>query len=178
MKRIAAESTTKTYYYRFLKWYYGIEGEFTEEHREAIGQFSSEVYPFMMIVLLGGFLLSLVFQSDVTDLAYLIAVGYPLAYQSSVVQKLGWDKLTVVPSQLKEARRKMFRKTLRMALFYVIVILLTTVWLWQSGIPQEAGTTFEVYWKIAAPGVMVLYTPIIFMITFFSNRRKIKVIKE
>ncbi|WP_161980693.1 DUF3278 domain-containing protein [Streptococcus sp. S784/96/1] len=166
------------FYYLFLKWFYGIEGDFTTDHELEIQKLSSEVYPFMITVLIGGFLLSMLFYTDLTSWAYLIAVVYPLAYQSSVVQKFGWDKLTVVPSQLKEARRKMFRKTLRMALFYVIVLLLTTVWLWQSGIPQEAGTTFEVYWKIAAPGVMVLYTPIIFMIAFFSNHRKIKVIKE
>lgn len=166
------------FYYRFLKWFYGIEGNFTTDHELEIQKLSSEVYPFMITVLLGGFLLSMLFYIDLTSWAYLIAIVYPLAYQASTAQKLGWNKLTVASSQLKEARRKMFRKTLRMTLFYVIVLLLTIVWLWQSGIPQEAGTTFEVYWKIAAPGVILLYTPIIFVVSFFSNRRKITVVKE
>lgn len=172
------KATQSKLYYRFLKWFYNIEGDFTADHEREIQKFSAEVYPFMMTVLVGGFLLSMLFNTDLTSLVYLIAVVYPLAYQASVAQKLGWGKLTIVPSQLKEAHRKMFRKTLRTTLGYTIVLFVTFFWLWQSGIPQETDTTFEVYWKIAVSVVMLLYASIIFVVTFFSNRRKIKVVKE
>lgn len=96
-----------------------------------------------------------------------------LAKQSALVQKLGVDKLVVSASQVKTARKKMFRRSLLqtgiVALYSVIVALL----LWKSGIPQESGTSSEIYFQVAFPGTVFLMTVIAFVSYNISNRRKI-----
>ncbi|MGT2911281.1 hypothetical protein ACVR1I_06145 [Streptococcus cameli] len=54
-----------------------------------------------------------------------------------------------------------------------VLSIIVSLALWQSGIPQESGTSAQVYFQIVFPGTVAMMSVIGFVSHFIANRRKI-----
>lgn len=163
----------KNIYTKAIKYFYNIPGDLTDEQYGILTTFGNNVYMALFLVIGLTFFASIYFDQDLMGYGIFFTLVIGLAKQSALVQKLGVDKLVVSASQVKTARKQMFRRSLLqtgiVALYSIIVALL----LWKSGIPQESGTSPEIYFQVAFPGTVVLMTVIAFISSIISNRRKI-----
>lgn len=163
----------KNIYTKAIKYVYNIPGDLTDEQYGILTTFGNNVYMALILVISITFFASIYFDQDLIGYGIFFTLLIGLAKQSALVEKLGLDKIVVPASQVKAVRKRMFHRSLLQtgiaALYSIIVALL----LWKSGIPQESGTSSEIYFQVAFPGTVFLMTVIAFVSYNISNRRKI-----
>lgn len=166
---------TGNLYLTFLRKFYRIEGELDEYSLSEINTFGNHMFMFSYSGMTLAFLLSL-FAIDIWDWVIFLGLLIPLNGQVKLIKRLELDKLEVEQDQLKSAKRTMFQRTLGQTLMVAVATALLCLALWRTGIPQEDGTSPEVFFKIATPGTVALMTPIAFFVQLRDNFRKIKII--
>ncbi|MET3558824.1 hypothetical protein ABID29_001952 [Streptococcus rupicaprae] len=166
------------FYHFFLRRFYGINGELDEYSMAEINKFGNHMFMFLYSLVLVGFLLELFALADIWDILALLGVFIPFNAQVKLIRRLGLDKLEVEQDQMKAAKKTMFKRTLWQTLIIIGVMLLTIIAMWRMGIPQEDGTSADIFFKIAAPGAMAIMTPIAFLVQLKDNLKKISLIEE
>lgn len=168
----------ENWYGQALRYFYGIEAEISEDAGREISHFGNRMYMLLIASMLASLLVSIVLQIDIVGDVTVLVVLIALAKQTALIQRLGLDKLVVKPSQLADARKTMFRRSLKEAGLAFLASLGISFWLWHTGIPQESGTPAETYFQIALPGTVILVTTISFLGQWLANRKKIKVLSD
>lgn len=167
----------ENWYMKVFRYFYGIEGKLDDDIYNEITTFGNNMYMLLMIAMIGSFFASMLFQQDFVGEVTFLAVVITLVKQASLVERLELNKLKVPPAELSKARKMMTRRTVKEVIIGSILMIMLLLWLWHSGIPQESGTSADVYFKIAFPGTIAVLIPIMFIAQWFANRKKIKVIK-
>lgn len=167
--------STGNLYLTFLRKFYRIEGELDEYSLSEINTFGNHMFMFLYSGITLAFLLSL-FAIDIWYWVIFLGLLIPLNGQVKLIKRLELDKLEVEQDQLKTAKRTMFKRTLWQTLIVAVTGVLVSLALWRMGIPQEDGTSPEVFFKIATPGSVAIISIIAFFVQLRDNFRKIKII--
>ncbi|MGT2665950.1 DUF3278 domain-containing protein [Streptococcus rifensis] len=162
-------------YLKAIQYFYGVPGELDEKDHKALTTFGNNVYMSLITVIFFSFIIGLFMNKDVVTYSVFVTIIVALFRQDVLVKKLGVDKLYIQKSEVQQAQGKMFRRTLAQTGMLVVLSIIVSLALWQSGIPQESGTSASIYFQIVLPGTVAMMSVIGFISIFIANRRKIEV---
>ncbi|MER0122782.1 DUF3278 domain-containing protein [Streptococcus sp. ZJ93] len=163
---------------RLIRYFYDITGNLDEYTVQEINYFGNNMYMLIYATVFLTIIMGLLGLEELAELVLVIGFIIPLVKQSALIRRLGLHKLEITPSELKDARKKMFKRTLLEMLLVVLVVIMTPFMLWNLNIPQESGTSFETFWYVAVPLSSILVASISFICRWMSNRRRIVIIED
>ena len=162
---------------KVLRYFYGIEGKLDDDTYNEIITFGNNMYMFLIIAMIGSFFASMLVQEDFVGDVTFLAVIVTLIKQNTLVKRLELDKMKVTRSEVTKTKKLMTKRTVREVTVMMGMIVMLLFWFWYTGIPQESGTTADVYFKIAFPATIAVMLPIMFGVEWFANRKRIKIIE-
>lgn len=166
----------QNFYLNFLTYFYDIAGELDEYSLNELYRFGNNLYVFQSLVVLVCFLLALIGYPHLFVPIVLIASFIQEGLQEKFIKKLGLHKLEVEKAELPQAKKRMLKRTLVQTLLASIVVIVSLVVVWNIRDVNDAITFNEFLYQFS-PIILAILIPLVFVIYYIRNRRRIVVVE-